>query len=184
MSASSTRSTRMHSTGVSLLENLIGITVLSIAAMLATSTWGNQHNSKRLVGHIDELIQDMHWARSEAISRGASVRLTLLGESGGQACYVIHTGEANACDCASSPSQSCSSTATALKVVKLTSSENLSLSYTNKSILWNSRTGGVTPAGTVRLEHPNVGRVHVVVNMMGRIRTCSPGGLVAGHPSC
>jgi type IV fimbrial biogenesis protein FimT len=174
--------TKQH--GTSLIETLSGLVIAAVVATLAASAWANQANSRRLLGHIDELIQDMHWARSEAVARGASVRLSLVNDGVGQACYVIHTGEANACGCDASSNQSCSATAQALKVVKLDSTKNLSLSYTSKSILWNSTTGTVTPTGTVKIEHPNVGRVHVVVNLMGRIRTCSPSGLVRGHPVC
>jgi type IV fimbrial biogenesis protein FimT len=170
--------------GFSLVECLVSVTVVAIVAGLAIGQWGNSHNSRRLLGHIDELIQDMHWARSEAVARGASVRLSLLNESNGQACYVIHTGEASACTCGSNINQACSSSAQALKVVKLDAAERLSLSYTSKSILWNSSTGMVTPTGTVRLEHPETGRIHVIVNIMGRIRTCSARGTLAGHPAC
>ena len=170
--------------GASLIESLMGLVITAVVATLAASAWANQITSRRLIGYIDELIQDMHWARSEAVVRGASVRLSLVNDGAGQACYVIHTGEANACGCAASTNQACSATATALKVVKLTSSDNLSLSYTSQSLLWSSTTGTVTPAGTVKLEHPSLGAVHVVVNMMGRIRTCSPSAAVTGHPAC
>lgn len=170
--------------GVSLTESIIGLAVLAILAGSAIGSWGRQAEETRLRGRAEELMQDLHWARSEAVSRGESVRWSLPGDTGSSACYVIHTGPSGSCQCNSPAGQNCAQTARLLKVVSLEAHEGLQISSTSRSMLWSHTTGTVTPAGSVSMEHSDLGQIRVVVSMMGRVRSCSPGARIAGHPSC
>jgi type IV fimbrial biogenesis protein FimT len=51
-------------------------------------------------------------------------------------------------------------------------------------MLFDTDRGTVSPTGTLRIHAADDRTVHHVVNIMGRVRTCSPNGLVAGHPAC
>jgi type IV fimbrial biogenesis protein FimT len=60
----------------------------------------------------------------------------------------------------------------------------VALSSSSASMLFDAERGTVTPTGTLRLRLADGRAVHHVVNIMGRVRTCSPAGRVAGHPAC
>ena len=51
------------------------------------------------------------------------------------------------------------------------------------SMLFDATKGTVTPTGTLRVQ-AGVGSVHLVVNVMGRVRSCSPEGRIPGQRSC
>jgi type IV fimbrial biogenesis protein FimT len=44
--------------------------------------------------------------------------------------------------------------------------------------------GTVTPTATLRVESKDGRALHQVVNLLGRIRTCSPGGKLPGEKTC
>jgi type IV fimbrial biogenesis protein FimT len=52
------------------------------------------------------------------------------------------------------------------------------------SILFDPMHGTSTPTGTVRVIGSNGRELRHVVNVMGRVRTCSPQGNVAGYRAC
>ncbi len=53
-----------------------------------------------------------------------------------------------------------------------------------ESISLDGQFGTVVPTATVRFQGRSGVALHQVVNVMGRVRTCSPGGAVAGHRAC
>ena len=44
--------------------------------------------------------------------------------------------------------------------------------------------GTVTPTSTMRVVGHDGREIHKVINIMGRVRTCSPGARVGGVPAC
>jgi type IV fimbrial biogenesis protein FimT len=52
------------------------------------------------------------------------------------------------------------------------------------SILFDSAKGTSTPTGTLRLMGKDQRAVHLVVNIMGRVRSCSPDSAVPGYKAC
>ena len=52
------------------------------------------------------------------------------------------------------------------------------------SIRFDPIHGMATPAGTMRLTTAGGQTVHHVVNIMGRVRTCSPGASAKGYKAC
>ena len=52
------------------------------------------------------------------------------------------------------------------------------------SILFDPVHGTSTPAGTVRVIGSTGRELRHVVNVMGRVRTCSPQGGVSGYRAC
>ena len=44
--------------------------------------------------------------------------------------------------------------------------------------------GTVTPTGTLTVRNDQGAQLKVVVNVMGRTRTCQAAGSPAGHPAC
>jgi type IV fimbrial biogenesis protein FimT len=52
------------------------------------------------------------------------------------------------------------------------------------SILFDPRVGTASPGGTVRLTDSAGREIRHIVNLRGRVRTCSVQGALGGHPPC
>jgi type IV fimbrial biogenesis protein FimT len=52
------------------------------------------------------------------------------------------------------------------------------------SILFDPRIGTASPGGTVRLTDSTGREIRHIVNLRGRVRTCSAHGALAEHPAC
>jgi len=53
-----------------------------------------------------------------------------------------------------------------------------------KSLTFDPVRGTVTPTATLRVEAREGIAIHEVVNLLGRVRSCSPQGRVAGERAC
>jgi type IV fimbrial biogenesis protein FimT len=172
---------RRHQFGASLVEAMI---VLAISGLLLGSVlpgWGDARDRRSLEAASAQLATDLRLTRSLAVAQGGPVRLAVPAA---QACYVVHTGPARACSCDAAGAASCSGDAQALRVGTLPGAGRVALSSSSASMLFDAERGTVTPTGTLRLRLADGRAVHHVVNIMGRVRTCSPAGRVAGHPAC
>ena len=167
--------------GASLVEAMI---VLAISGLLLGSVlpgWADARDRRSLEAASAQLATDLRLTRSLAVAQGSPVRLSVPAA---QACYVVHTGPARACSCDATGAATCSGDAQALRVATLPGSGRIALSSSSASMLFDADRGTVTPTGTLRLRLADGRAVHHVVNIMGRIRSCSPAGRVAGHPPC
>jgi type IV fimbrial biogenesis protein FimT len=54
----------------------------------------------------------------------------------------------------------------------------------SRSVTFDPVRGTVTPTATLRVEARDGRAIHQVVNVLGRIRSCSPQGLAAGERAC
>ena len=70
-----------------------------------------------------------------------------------------------------------------IKTVWLPASQHVAVQASASSILFDPLHGTSTPAGTARVTGRQ-GAIHHVVNIMGRVRSCSPEGLLPGHRPC
>ena len=97
MRATHTRSPQ----GLTLIELMIAIAVVAVAAVLAAPSFTEMIQMQRLRGINAQFVTDMQFARSEAVSRGRIARVNFDADSN-QTCYVIYTAPSNAaprCDC-------------------------------------------------------------------------------------
>ena len=53
-----------------------------------------------------------------------------------------------------------------------------------RPVVFDGRKGTVTPTATLRLTARDGRAIHQVVNIMGRVRSCSPAGAVGGLRAC
>jgi type IV fimbrial biogenesis protein FimT len=120
---------------------------------------------------------DLMYARGEAVSRNAGVRVSFHQGAAGR-CYVVHTGDRADCQCDGAGPAVCTGDAVALKTVN--ESRGVQVLANVSSVRFDPTNGTTSPTGTV-CTVPAQGRaVHNVVNILGRVRTCSPA--VAGAP--
>jgi type IV fimbrial biogenesis protein FimT len=132
-----------------------------------------------------QIETDLFHARSLAVERNQVLRLN-FDKHVAPGCYVLHTGTAAAqcqCDAGQTEQAVCTGSAQALRVVRLSDDQRLTLSANVNAMAFEPSRGTVTPAGTIRIDSGSGARVHLIVNIMGRTRACTPNG-AAGWPAC
>jgi type IV fimbrial biogenesis protein FimT len=124
-------------------------------------------------------------SRSLAVARNEAVRMGFERDAdAGTSCYVVHTGAAGDCSCTANGSAVCSNGAEALRSVRYGADVPLALTSNSRSILFDPVRGTITPTATVRVTGSNGAAIHQVINIMGRVRSCSPAPAVAGYATC
>jgi type IV fimbrial biogenesis protein FimT len=178
--------TRHTQRGITLVEAAI---VIAIAAITVTSAAPAFHafiEKQRLHGAADQLATDIRYARAEAIARNTGLRLSVQAAPWGN-CYVIHSGTAEQCRCTASGPAVCEGEAREIKTTQLPARDGIALRANVSSMLFDPLHGTSTPAGTLKLVAASGRTVHQVVNVMGRVRACSPEGpatAVPGYRAC
>jgi type IV fimbrial biogenesis protein FimT len=169
--------------GITLVEACTVVAVLAILASTAAPNLQGLIDSRRLDGAATQLATDIQFVRTEAVARNLPVRLSFHATTDGS-CYVLHTGNADQCDCGAPGPATCSGDARQIKTVALTAADRVSLQTNVASVLFDPLHGTSTPTGTLRLVGPQGRAVHHVVNVMGRVRSCSPLGAMPGYRAC
>lgn len=169
--------------GVSLVESLICLATACLALGATLPSFEQLRAQRHFDGAAAQLETDIHFARGLAVSRNHSLRMSFHADTQGS-CYVVHTGDRSDCGCNADGSATCTDGAMALRSVRFAQGGALQLQANVGSILFDPVKGTSTPTGTLRLLATGDRAVHVVVNLMGRARTCSPGSAVPGYRAC
>jgi len=167
--------------GLTLIDVLIVLAVLSVALGLSAGSMKRMLLKHRLEGKASEVMADLQFARSEVVARNRSLRIGFAQDADGS-CYVIHAG--GTCSCSGNGAASCDATATLIKVSGLPTNEGVALSTNAASITLDPRLGTFSPTATLRLTADSGLEIRHVVNLLGRVRSCSPGRAVSGYPTC
>jgi type IV fimbrial biogenesis protein FimT len=171
--------------GFTLIEGMVTIAVSAIVATSALPSMARWLDQQRLLGAAQQLLGDLQFVRSEAVARQQGLRLSVLPWAGGS-CYVLHSGNANACTCGpveQTPAV-CSAGAVEVKTVRWSSQDKVSLQASAPSVRFDPWDGTSTPTATFNMTNTQGQALRHVVNVMGRVRTCSPVGNLAGHTAC
>ncbi len=174
---------RQRQRGITLVETCAVISIVSILSAAATPNLQGLIDSRRLDGAATQLASDIQFVRSEAVARNLPVRLSFYPSAEGS-CYVVHTGNAEQCACDTGGPATCSGDARQIKTVALTAADRVSLQTSADSVLFDPLHGTSTPTGTLRLIGQQGRAVHHVINVMGRVRSCSPQGAMPGYRAC
>ena len=78
----------------------------------------------------------------------------------------------------------CDAGALAIKSVVLPGAEHISVAGNVGSIVFDPLHGTSTPSGTLRVVDARGRAVHHIVNVLGRVRSCSPQRALPSYPSC
>jgi len=175
--------TRLSQRGVTLVEACITMAIAAILAGAAAPSFQNLIDTRRLDGAASQLATDIQYVRTLAVARNEPVRLSLQTITGGS-CYVIHTGNASQCSCGTSGPAVCTDGARQLKTVRLPLAEHVSLQGNVASVLFDPLHGTSTPSGTLRVVGAQDRTVQHTINVMGRVRSCSPQAAVPGYRAC
>lgn len=169
--------------GLSLVESLLAVAITAIATGATLPGFQQALEQRRLEGAAAQLHTDLQLARSEAVARNRTLRMS-FGTSAGGNCYVVHSGTAGSCVCHESGVPVCTAGAEAMRSVHFAAGGRVQVQSNVASMVLDPAKGTVSPTGTVRVLGADGRAVHVVVNIMGRARKCSPGSVVPGYPAC
>ena len=169
--------------GITLIEACVTLAVATIVATGAAPSMRQLLDARRFDGAASQLASDLQFTRISAVARNQRVRFSLQADANGS-CYVIHTGSADACRCGESGPAVCSSGASEIKTIRLPASDRVFVQANVASILFDPMHGTSTPTGTLRVIGGNGRELRHIVNVMGRVRSCSPQGNVGGYRAC
>jgi len=171
--------------GISLVETLSVLSVMSVVVGAALPSLGSLRDKAELSQAAAEVESDLQFARGQAVALSRTVRMTLR-EADGATCYVVHTGPAANCSCGgqSSGTATCSGDAELLRAVSFDAKRAIQVRSATRSLTFDPVRGTVTPTATVRVEARDGRAIHQIVNLLGRVRTCSPQGRIGDERTC
>jgi type IV fimbrial biogenesis protein FimT len=172
--------------GFTLVEVCVTLAVAAVITTGAAPSMQQVFEARRLEGTASQLASDLQFVRVSAVARNQRLRFSLysLPTDAAGSCYVIHTGAADACRCGNSGPAVCDNGASEIRTVRLPATERVLVKANVSSIVFDPVHGTSSPAGTVRVIGSNGRELRHVVNVMGRVRTCSPQAGVAGYRAC
>lgn len=173
--------------GTTLFEILLTAAMAGVLASLAVPSLAGLRARTLVAGAAAAFESDLQQARAFAWASGQVVHLAFRTASGGGGCYVLHTGEPGDCRCdAAQPAAApvCDAGAQALRVAPWPAGSGVVLASNVASATFDPLRGTVTPAFTLRLTGPQSAALHQVVNVMGRVRTCTPDPSWKSWPGC
>jgi type IV fimbrial biogenesis protein FimT len=171
----STKNVSSQQRGVTMIEACMTLAIAGILAGSALPSFKETLDKRSVEGVSSEVGTDLRYARSEAVARNTGVRVSFH-----RGCYVVHTGSRADCHCDGQGPAVCTGDAVAIKTVNTDSARGAQIVSSVSSMRFEPINGTVTPTGTVCTVPARGRALHNVVNIMGRVRTCSPAS--AGAP--
>jgi type IV fimbrial biogenesis protein FimT len=175
--------TRTEQRGLTLVETCAALTIAGILLGIAAPSFLEVRQRRMLEGAAAELAGDLQFARSEAVARGAGVRFTSQAVGGGS-CVLIHTGSNGDCQCDNGGATQCSNGASLIKSAFYPPTSGVTVGISVAAIRFEPHLGIATPAGSVTIATPTGRALRHVVNILGRVRTCSPNATSTAATPC
>lgn len=168
--------------GITLIEACIAVAIAGVLASSALPSLQQALQRHGLDGAATQVSNDLRFVRSEAIARNEPVRASFFRGSAGSG-YVLHTGAAGTCRGGGDGATTCSAQGREIKTVFHPRQSGVDLQANVASVVFDPVHGTAAPSATVRVSSADAS-VHQVVNIMGRVRSCSPGGSMPGYKPC
>jgi type IV fimbrial biogenesis protein FimT len=169
--------------GLTLIELMVCVAIAAILLTIAVPSMQAFMARRQLEGLSAQFVADLQYARTSAVARGERLRLRFQTLDAGS-CYVLHSSAADNCACMADQAPQCSGSAEALRVVYLPTSDHNTVRANVASMLIDPRQGTVTPTGSIDIASSDGIALRHVVNILGRVRLCTPATRVANVPAC
>jgi len=200
-----TRSTR-H--GFTLIELMVVVALIAVILVLVAPSFRDMILMQRLRGINAQVVADVAYARSEAISRGTFVQVRFQSTTGsnGMTCYIIYSrldsNDLPQCDCTAAAGARCTNASTVeVRTAQMPISESVLVTPpavpvgSRNFYTVDPRTGGLlltagdlpgVPADEFPIEvFIDANRKFVdAVGLSGRIKVCAPAGSTVGGVAC
>ena len=181
--------------GVTLLELLITLVLLSVLLEIAVPAMNHSLDKNRLRDSAEAIYTELRYARSEAIKRKPTNYVAVSFTTDGVTNWCFGIREDSACDCTENTvtdPNACMLNIAGTNTFKRRSSSDfpgISLTSTNfvgDRTEFSPVRGTANPAGTVFLQSNNGWQLRVIVTALGRVRICSPSGAnyMTGYTPC
>jgi type IV fimbrial biogenesis protein FimT len=174
---------QLRQRGATLVECCLVAAIAMTAIGVGAPGFLSVTERRHLTAAAAQLETDIHFARSMATAANQSVRISFTSGSA-LACYVIHTGAAGACQCVQQGQAQCGNGATVLRTVSFTPTGPITLQSNSSSMLLDAANGTVTPTATVQVRSRSGETLKVIVNIMGRVRSCAATPGLPGYKAC
>lgn len=174
---------RRHQTGESLVGQLVTVTVAGLLLLSSLPGLSEALDRHRLESLVAQVETEMQFARGLAVARDETVRVHFAQDARGS-CYVVHTGNPGQCSCGTDGTASCTGPGEVLRHATQATADGIRISSSASEIGFDASLGTVTPTTTLRLESRRGRRVNLVLNIMGRVRSCSPDPGSSFQPRC
>jgi type IV fimbrial biogenesis protein FimT len=182
---------RQEVRGLTIIELMIVVTVSAVVVALAVPSMREFMVRQRVKAINAELVNDLQFARSEAISRHRDMRVSFQTDDSGMTCYTIHMrGSLGNCDCRKPIGTACQDfpALVEIKTVQVPRSTTVTLqppAAPDDFVLFQQDQGRAIPDDfQVAVESSVNGRLRTSTNAMGRPQVCSPDGSMAGFTPC
>jgi type IV fimbrial biogenesis protein FimT len=170
------------SRGLTLVESLITLSIAAILLSTAIPSFKAAVERRHLEGAAAQLETDIQHARSLAVAQNRTMRIKFSKDATGS-CYVVFHGTNSDCQCQANGSSSCLGPQAVARSVGFDGTGRLRLDSNVSAMVFDPLLGTSTPTGTLRFQAASGQALHLVVNIMGRVRACSPTGL-PGYKPC
>lgn len=174
---------RRTQTGLSLVEPLVTAAIASVLAVASLPGLEEAKDRRRLDSAVAQMESELQYARSAAVARSETVRALFLSAPEGT-CYIIHNGAPGDCTCTVNAPPQCAPGVEVLRSVSVPRGSGLSLTSSAREIGFDAELGTVTPTTTLQWQNRGGDRTRLILNVMGRIRSCSADTATEGLPRC
>ena len=169
--------------GLTLIELMCVLAVLVVLGGGSVPGLQSMRQTQALNGVTETVQADVQYARMVAMTTDRTVRLSVQSHPDGGSCLLVHLGPAGGCACHGDGQATCATGSELLRVSAQRSTEGAALTTVGKSLIFDAGKGTVSPTATLKSQTTDGRVVHQVINILGRVRTCSPDGRTP-YPRC
>lgn len=170
--------------GCTLIESLCGLVIMLVLLGGAWPMLRDLVARQALLAQAAELETDLVLARTQAQVQKESLRFSVHQPEGGGSCYIIYSGPSGACQCEGAGRVTCDAGAQVLRLSEPSRRSGVTLAALARPLTFDAMMGTVTPTATLRLSDRDGRSVHQVINLTGRVRTCTPDPAWGGMRRC
>lgn len=186
--------------GVTLIELLVVVALIAVVLVLAAPSFQGMIEMQRLRGTNAQLVTDLQFARAEAVSRGALLRVSFRSNAD-MTCYSLYTSLSNAtrCNCLNGAGTACSGSMVEVRTVQVPTSRGAKVEIAPgqdvSAIAFDPVTGGLFKIPTDDFSAPledfrvwtsidTPRRLETRLNRAGRPTVCRPAGSTMTEGAC